>query len=96
MLVLAMYGLRVRMGAHMKNMKKQDRWERLVVKEQCGNALDGYFLRPDHVTRLLHREHRAVMRVVQDRAISKPESAFGEGYNMAINDILAKLKARGA
>ena len=71
-------------------MNKPDRWERMVAR-----ATAQYDLINSDVVKLLRRQHRAVIRLVQESKcpIDNPDS-YRRGYNLALEDILAKLKER--
>ena len=68
----------------MKKPKQPDRWERIADNLELG-------ITRFEVEDLLRREHRAVVQMVR-RHLS---TSSDWGYQEAIDDILAKLKARG-
>jgi hypothetical protein len=63
----------------MKKPKQPDRWERVAQKDPYGD-----------IAALLRREHRAIVRMVRQQLSHSADW----GYQEAIDDILAKLKAR--
>lgn len=71
---------------------KPDRWEREIEKlpndSECG-------LWKSEVLGLLRKQHRWVQRTVKRLPLyTATATEFKEGYTMACNDILAKLKER--
>lgn len=83
----------------MKKPKHPDRWGRMVKETFSGlaNSKHDILLMPDAMAAaLLRREHRAIVRMVRGEKVSGETGTEGDiAYNQAIDDILAKLKARG-
>ena len=70
------------------------RWVEMVEKEQWGNEMDGFFLRPEHVVKLLSRQHNAFVRLVK----KLKRQYRGEAYFVyveALNDLLTTLQQGG-
>jgi len=79
------------------------RWVAMVEKEQWGNEIDGFFLRPEHVAALLARQHAAFVRLVKKlraeanakKCKSGDELNIQLGSRYACDDILAALQQGG-
>jgi len=64
----------------MKKLTQPDQWERIATI----------------VAKLLRREHLAIVRMVQNEKLPhKKLTNAGFAYNHALDNVLAKLKARG-
>ena len=79
---------------------KPDRWERLTAKYSYidvghGDQPDDYAVDASMVAKLLRREHRALVRMVNNCVPNKAWSAVASlGYGQAVEDILNLLEAR--
>ena len=77
-------------------MKQPDAFERAVEKVKWGNDLDGYFMRPPEITRLLRRQHAKIERMVQRLSHAhndETSTSYDSGYLCACRDILEQLQA---
>lgn len=81
----------------MKKLKQPDRWEKMAEKEyerwlrDCPQTRGWLHIS----TTLLRREHQAIVRMVQGERMLPGSGRYEKVYNSAIDDVLAKLKARG-